>query len=144
MEKVSRAEIPGKEWIEIKVTLDDQGLVKSVQFRAYGCSQVLEAAKAMESKLVGQPLSGISWDGDSHGDVLVREAIQKLQGRFSLPYTPDQELCHCRKIPASKVDQAILLGAKTPEKVKAWTSASSGCGTCRPDIESLIKFRKAK
>jgi NAD(P)H-nitrite reductase large subunit len=30
------------------------------------------------------------------------------------------------------------------ERIRATTSASTSCGTCRPDIEAILKYRLGK
>ncbi len=142
MTKVARAEIPEREWVQLKAEIQG-GKVQSMTFSAFGCHNLLDAATAFTKLAPSQELEALDWEGASHWDLLIREAILKLQGRFDFPYK-EEELCHCRKVPAAKVDNAIVLGAQTPEKVRAWTTASSGCGTCRPNVETLISFRLRK
>lgn len=78
--------------------------------------------------------------GNSHSALLVRELLLKIRGEWKFPYA-DLELCHCRAIPAAAVDQAILCGAHTPETVSAISSASTACGTCRPDVQAILAYR---
>ncbi len=138
-----RAEITNREWVEFSFDIDPAGLIKNASWLSNGCAGLLEAAEGLTQKAKNAKKDGLQWPGSQHWDLLIQEVILKLKGQFALPYK-DEELCHCRKIPTQKVDQAIVLGAHTPEKVKAWTQASSGCGTCRPDVESLIQYRLRK
>jgi bacterioferritin-associated ferredoxin len=135
-----RAEIPRREWVEFELDVDDHNVVNAVRAKVWGCHRLIEAAKRAEETWIRQKLTELKWSGVSHWDLLVSEALDRIQGRFKIP-VEDPETCHCRKIPTSKVDEAIVLGAHTPEKVRAWTSASSGCGTCRPVLETLITYR---
>lgn len=137
--KTVRTEIPGREWMELTVTLEGSKISKA-QFKVWGCFELIQTLEKASKALVGQDLLTFQWSGNRHSDLLFKEAILKLIGTFQLPYT-EVELCHCRKIPTQKVDSAIVLGAHTPEKVKKWTSAGSGCGTCRADTQSIIDFR---
>lgn len=82
-------------------------------------------------------------EGQSPAALCLREAILKLKGEWDYPYK-DEELCHCRAVLTSVVDLAVCLGAHTPRKVSEQTSASTACGTCRPDVEAIIKFRLGK
>jgi bacterioferritin-associated ferredoxin len=139
----ARAEIPDREWIEISLITNSAGLVEAAEIHALGCHELTGVLSDVQKALIGKPLNQIHWEGSSHADLLVSETFLKLQNKFELP-VKEFELCHCRKIPTTVVDNAIVLGAHTPEKVRAWTSASSGCGTCRPEVEKLIQFRLKK
>jgi len=61
------------------------------------------------------------------------------RGEWNPPYT-HEEICHCRAVPTREVEKAIIMGAHTPQKVSRWTSASTACGTCRPDVEKMISY----
>jgi NAD(P)H-nitrite reductase large subunit len=139
----AKAEIPQREWLEIEVTLSPQQKIETLTWHAQGCNGLLLAAEKAAEHMKSKTLSKLDWPGTHHWDLLISEVILRLQGNFKFPLE-DQELCHCRKIQAIKIDEAIVMGAHTPEKVKAWTTASSGCGTCRPEVEKLIQFRLKK
>jgi NAD(P)H-nitrite reductase large subunit len=83
--------------------------------------------------------------GTSHSELLVKELILKARGDWNFPIETNDlstyELCHCRAVSALRVDQAIIAGAHTMEQVRHATSASTGCGTCWPEIEKLINYR---
>ena len=78
--------------------------------------------------------------GNSHSDLLLRELILKARGEWNFPYKED-ELCHCRAVTTKRIDQSIIAGAHTMEQIRKATSASTGCGTCWPQIEKIIKYR---
>lgn len=76
--------------------------------------------------------------GKAPEDLLLKELSLKIQDKW--PLTGDEpELCHCRKIPQINVERAIVLGAHSVEQVRARTSANTGCGTCLPDVERVLK-----
>lgn len=79
------------------------------------------------------PLSSIK----NLNDLLINEFILKCRGEFKLNYEGD-ELCHCRTVQADKVYCAIKQGAKTVADVSRTTLAGTGCGSCRPDIQTLL------
>ena len=133
-----RAEIPNREWVEFEAVVTD-GKVGKLTFKAQGCFQLIEAARKVLG-LNGTEIQNLVWTGLNHWDLLIAEAIDRLTGRYKFPNL-ELELCHCRCIPTAKVDQAIILGAHTVEKVREWTSANTACGTCRPEVEKLIDFR---
>ena len=137
-----RVEIKEREWVEFHFETDPAtGVIKKSSVKAQGCLPLLEAVQKAALGFQGQKLNDIAWNKNSdHWDQLILEALSRLQGMYERPYK-DEEMCHCRKITTDKIEAAIVLGAHTPEKVKAWTTAGSGCGTCRPNVQSLIDFR---
>lgn len=78
--------------------------------------------------------------GLSHSELLLREFLLKLKNQW-VPVYAHEELCHCRKVSAQEVEQAILCGAHTSEAVSRWTGASTACGTCRPEVEKILQER---
>lgn len=111
--------------------------------RVIGCEALLNAVSAIRRSHGDDPKGWPLPTGTDHHDLLIREFILKAKGEWRLPY-PHEELCHCRMIPARVVDQAIVAGAHTPEAVTRATSASSACGTCRPDVEKLLAYRLSR
>ncbi|MFZ4405449.1 MAG: (2Fe-2S)-binding protein [Pseudobdellovibrionaceae bacterium] len=122
---------------EVTVTLHN-GKVKHLQM--VGCSQFLELMN-LNRKKRGDDIS--TWPepkGVSHSELLLKELLLKLKHQWDFPYK-ESELCNCRHVTAQKVDAAILAGAHTIDLVRRWTSASSACGTCQPDVEKIIAYR---
>jgi bacterioferritin-associated ferredoxin len=127
------AEIKGRDFL--KVTS-----LEPFQMEVVGChwllKQLREGYQQYGADLRAWPLP----DGKDHASLLIKELILKLQGKWQHVYTQD-EVCHCRTVSLETVEQALFLGAQTPEMVSKWTSASTACGTCRPDVEKIIQFR---
>ena len=140
---VIRAEIPQREWIEFEFETDGE-LIKALRWKAQACHFVLEQAtkftKQVKNKNFKQYKPQFSQD---HAGLLMAEVWGKLKKEFVSP-KDDLEICHCRKINEDVIDRAVVLGAHTPEKVKEWTSASSGCGTCRNEVQKIIQKRLNK
>lgn len=136
-----RAELQGKDYIEVQCEGDDPrkpGAVQKVSM--VGCARFMDMMLKMK-KHFGLDIS--KWplpEGQDHSSLLLREAILKLRGEWCLPYQ-EEELCHCRTIPTHDVEQAIIAGAHTPEAVTRITSASTACGTCRPNVQKIIQYR---
>jgi bacterioferritin-associated ferredoxin len=131
-----RAELKGRDLLEAEI-IDNR-----VQLKAVGCSELLNLIKSLKAR---EP-DIQKWqlpDGNAHSELLLRELLMKIRGEWHYPYE-HLELCHCRAIPTENVDQAILGGAHTPEKVSRWTSASTACGTCRADVEKILEYRLKK
>lgn len=124
----------GRDFLEF---FEDQG---KGHFRFVGCNELnsflISYRKNHGNDIRKWPLP----QGSTHSELLVKELLLKIKGQWNFPYQAD-ELCHCRCVPTSVVDQAILAGAHTPEAVSRWTSASTACGTCRADVEKIISYR---
>lgn len=127
------AELKGRDLLEAEI------IDNNVQLNVVGCSQLLELVRQLRTKSK-DPRQWTLPTGNSHAELLVRELILKTQGQWAYPYE-SVELCHCRAIPAEDVDQAIIAGAHTPEKVSRQTSASTACGTCRTDVQKILNYR---
>lgn len=131
---------------DIRVTLGERDCLElyfegsRCGVKASGCHALLhfirEKAKAEGNDLQRWTLP----TGVTHEELLLKEALLKLKNNWQYPYE-HEELCHCRAVATQKVDEAIMMGAHTPEKVSRQTSASTACGTCRPDVEKIIAYR---
>ena len=127
---------------ELRLLVESQdGQILKAQLQGIGCLPFLRLLAQYRPQLKGSMEQLAAPVGSGHGEMMLREAILRLQGKWKLPYT-EAELCHCRAVPTEKVDQAILGGFHTVESVGRETSAGTACGTCRPDIEALLKYRK--
>lgn len=131
------AELDGRDRIVFTIYADYR-----CELSAVGCASFLSL---IQSKISSEGTDPRGWalpTENSHVDILVREIILKSKGQWSFPYIHD-ELCHCRAIPAHKVDQAIVAGAHDCASVSRQTGASTACGTCRPDVQKIIDYRLA-
>ncbi|KHD89649.1 MAG: nitrite reductase [Bdellovibrio sp. ArHS] len=139
-----KVELEGRDLIEVDCEGEDlqhPGTVKKVSI--LGCAEFMGMMQTMRRHF-GNDLS--KWplpEGHDHSSLLLKEMILKLRGEWHFPYA-DEELCHCRSVPAHTVDQAVVAGAHTPEVVTRQTAASSNCGTCRPDVQKIIDYRLGK
>ncbi len=139
-----KVQIPVREEILGRVQLDDAGKITDVSLRVIGGPDLLAVATAWRPRwrdCVGQDLSALIVPaGVSTPEILLRELALKLKGEWNYPFSGD-EVCHCRVVSCETIDRAIVVGAHTPKKVSDWTSASTACGTCRPDVEAMISYR---
>jgi len=127
------AELKGQDFIEVDTE-------DSSYLRVIGCSQTLNLLRDIRHQF-GEDTS--VWPlptGTEHGALLLKEALEKQRGQWTFPYL-HEELCHCRSVSTEKVDQTILAGAHTPEQVSRLTSASTACGTCRIEVEKILRWR---
>lgn len=127
-------ELDGRDRIEVRF----EGSSPRVQFR--GCSELMNLMQSMR-KNFGVDIQ--QWPvpkGSSHSEILLRELVLKLRGEWDYPYKED-EVCHCRHVSCQTIDQAIVAGAHNTDTVSRQTSASTNCGTCRPEVQKMIDYR---
>ena len=138
--KSIRVEIPGREEIQLDLELSGDEVLKG-QLKGIGGPEFLHLLEKWRSQLNG-PLKNIPLPpGQKPEAMLIREVLLKARGEWQPPYEQEQ-LCHCRSVATKTVDQAIIAGAHCPKKVSRMTSASTACGTCQPDVEAMIEYRK--
>jgi bacterioferritin-associated ferredoxin len=126
--------LAGRDRIEVNM----DGESPKVSFR--GCTELMGLMQMMR-KNFGINLS--QWPipkGVSHSEILLRELILRLRGEWRYPQG-EAEVCHCRNIACLTIDQAIIAGAHSTEIVSRQTSASTACGTCRPQVQKMIDYR---
>ena len=132
----------GRDFARLEATVTDAGL-SNVQLKLYGCHAFLRAGAKLRTQLEQMNLSEIPLlTAEGHMGQLLNELLLKARGGWVYPYD-EAELCHCRQVATCKVDAAIVHGAVSSEEVSRKTSAGTGCGTCRPDIDKIIEFRQA-
>lgn len=133
-----RAELKGRDLIEIEFSDANPG--EKPRVKALGCTQLLSLVRKFQIQFGQDPKAWPLPKGVSHSELLLKEVLLKSRGQWSFPFQ-EVELCHCRSVPAELVDQAIVAGAHQCEVVGRQTSASTSCGTCRPDVQKIIDFR---
>lgn len=118
---------------------DDNGHMTNVKVVARGCFDLLKQAQALRQTLNG-PISDLKLpSGSDHTSLLARELILRVKGQWLPPYL-DDEICHCRAVETRKVIESIYTGARTALAVSQQTTASTSCGTCRPDVEAMLGY----
>lgn len=142
MRKTYRVEIPLRDLLEVDLEIDG-GQMKTSQFRVLGCSEFLELVESWKTHFQGEIKDLPLPQGRDHSSLLLKELILKIKNEWEVPY-PHEELCHCRQVSTEKIGEAIVCGAHSVEKVARDTSAGTGCGTCRGDIQKLIDHRLEK
>jgi bacterioferritin-associated ferredoxin len=136
-----RVELEGRDFIEVECEGDNPsapGPIKNVSI--LGCAEFMDMMQKMR-KAFGPDIA--KWpvpQATDHSSLLLKEMILRLRGEWAYPYAED-EVCHCRNISTHAIDQAIIGGAHSPEVVTRQTSASSACGTCRPEVQKIIDYR---
>lgn len=117
-----------------------QDVSGKISLRVTGCRELHEKVQMLKNKF-GIDLS--QWqvaEPKDHSDFLIRKLLFQIRKQSS-PYL-HEELCHCRMVPTKRVEDAIFNGAASVEELRRITTASTSCGTCHPDLESLLQFWK--
>ena len=91
--------------------------------------------------------------GDSSEFVLLRDLIRSgeelgarretlLRGNSQAsPHRGGKIVCSCASVDEATIGHACDVGATTVQKLMDATSAGTGCGSCRPEIASMLKAR---
>src|SRR5262249_7182787 len=54
---------------------------------------------------------------------------------------PDSaRICDCNAVTKAEIIEAVLQGARTVAAVSARTRACTGCGSCRPEVERIVRL----
>jgi bacterioferritin-associated ferredoxin len=130
--------LPGRDQIDLELEINGEEIVAG-HVHVVGCLALLEMVNEWKPRLKGSVRKLPVPIGVDHASLLLKELILRVQGVWNPPYK-DEELCHCRGIPTERVNQAITSGCHTPEAVSRVTSASTACGTCRPDVVKQITY----
>lgn len=123
---------------EIEINFSEDG--KILKIKTLACSQTTELISKYRRDY-GMNLN--QWPLPTeldHSSLLLRELLLKFKNQWESPY-PEEEICHCRKVSTQKVEDAIMLGARTSGDVSRLTNASTSCGSCKFDVEKLIDYR---
>lgn len=136
-----RAELKGRDLIEIEFS--EQQPAEKPRVKVIGCTELLSLVRKFQLQFGKDPKSWPLPTGVSHSELLLKEVLLKSRGQWEFPYQ-EAELCHCRSVPTELVDQAIVAGAHECAIVSRQTSASTSCGTCRPEVQKIIDFRLKK
>lgn len=131
--------LKGRDQLRLALVLQGE-LIQDAKLTGVGCPELLQILATWRPKLTGL-LSDLPFpSGNSHSEVLLRELLLKAKGQWQFPYSEEQ-LCHCRAVPTEKVDRAVVSGCHSVAAVSSETSAGTSCGTCKPDIEAILKYR---
>lgn len=106
--------------------------------KAIGPMTLLEALHSLKLTQGTDPKKWNLEKIENNDDLLIHEFLCKIHGKPVLAY-PHEELCHCRMVSAEKVHQAIKQGCRSVKDIARTTLAGTGCGSCRPDTEMILK-----
>jgi nitrogen fixation NifU-like protein len=153
-----------KIWIKVDKKSDT---IKECKWRTFGCASAIastsilsvmatekggmkldDALKIRPQDIVAR-LSGLP-DKKIHcsvlGDKALRAAVndyfKKSGQKERIIKDKANIICRCINITDHDIEEAVLDGKKTFEKVQETTKCSTGCNLCRPRIESMIEQYK--
>jgi len=82
------------------------------------------------------------------GDKALREAIndyfRKSGQKNRIVRKPARIICKCLNVTDHEIEEAVLEGKNTFEKVQHITKAGTACGKCIPKVKELIEFYNHK
>ena len=131
------ASLVGGDSVEATITIQNETLHK-IQWKIVGRLALYAAVEKLNAQMLVHRTKLPIPQEKTPEMLLLRELILKIRGEWG-DAPSDPELCHCRKIPQTHVERAIILGAHTIEKVRARSSANTSCGTCLPEVDALFK-----
>ena len=132
-----RAELKGRDLIEMDFP---ENSTEKVRIRVLGCTECLSLVRKFQMQFGADPKTWPLPIGATHSELLLKEVLLKSRDQWVFPFQ-EEEICHCRSVSTEMVDAAIVAGAHQAEVVSRHTSASTSCGTCRPDVQKIIQFR---
>jgi bacterioferritin-associated ferredoxin len=128
-------ELTGRDRIELSLT--PEGFIKSLN--VMGCAEMQSRLKDYVKQY---GLSINSWGlplEQDHISLMIKILILKAQGKWNPPVL-EEEVCHCRNIKTKIVEMSIVAGAHDTESISRQTTAMTGCGTCKKDVESVLSY----
>jgi len=127
---------------EVSIPFQSQIICEDGRFEVVGSRQLLNMMADLKRLHGAQPEKWpLLLSPQSPEEILINEFIRKSKGETFI-YNHD-ELCHCRMVPTEKVKNAVKLGCHSVAEVSRTTLAGTGCGSCRKDIEDVIKALKS-
>lgn len=150
-ESGSMAAGPG---VRVSFRIDAEACIAAASFETLAC----DAARIVASKLCGAVLGGTVFQASAVSipdlalmagcdvrDPAVR-IVHFAKSAALLPHLGRAAIagpgitCTCFRVPTETIVEAVeRLGLRTPEQVKDATKAGSGCGTCRPQVEAILR-----
>ena len=77
---------------------------------------------------------------ENRADVLFQmAAAPTARGAAAAATAPDTtQICDCNGVSKAQIIEAVLSGARSVQAVCDATRASTGCGSCRPEVEAIV------
>ena len=76
---------------------------------------------------------------ENRADVLFAQVAAPAGTPAAASSTPDTaRICDCNDVSKAQIIEAVLGGARSVQAVCDLTRASTGCGSCRPEVEAIV------
>ena len=76
---------------------------------------------------------------ENRAELLFLSAAATVTRRPDAAATPDTaRVCDCNDVSKAQIVEAVLSGARSVQAVCDATRASTGCGSCRPEVEAIV------
>lgn len=125
--------------------LDDDDVIEVVEQRKSNYRKLI----VREGKLIGAMLVGNTHAAAGlvqlfdRGDELPEDPLEVLcspaVGVVAL--AGERQICNCHKVSEGQICEVIAAGASTVEAVAQACRATTGCGSCKPDVERLLSLK---
>ena len=150
--------------LKLTFKLDAEGRIADAKFQTFGCASAIASSSALTEMVKGMTLEeteqvtnrdiaeflGGLPDQKMHCSVMGREALEAAIENYRTGGTGRKILegkvvCNCFGITEEEITRVIRdNGLHTVEEVTNYCKAGGGCGSCIPDIETLIKETHAR
>ena len=152
-----------KIWIKIDKEKD---IITDIKWSTFGCASAIASTSVMSEMVKGMKLDKamkitpqdimkelgglpkIKVHCSVLGDKALRAAINDYYKRSGQEKRVKEEkaqvICTCLNVSDHDIEEAVLDGAFTFEKVQYKTKVGTGCGNCIPRVKKMIKMYKEK
>ena len=148
--------------LKLTFKLDENGRIKEVGFKTFGCASAIASASALTEMVKGMTLEEASRITDQdiadylgglpkekmHCSVMGREALEKAIAHYKGEPVAEAEgkiICECFGVTEPEIERVVRdHDLKTVEEVTNYTKAGGGCGNCIETIQEIIDRVRAQ
>ena len=148
--------------LKLTFKLDENGRIKEVGFKTFGCASAIASASAMTEMVKGMTIEEAAKITDEdianflgglpkekiHCSVMGREALEKAIAHYkgeTVPGLEGEVICECFGVTKPEIERVVRdHGLKTVEEVTNYTKAGGGCGGCVDKIQEIIDQVRAE
>ena len=148
--------------LKLTFKLDDNGRIKEVSFKTFGCASAIASASALTEMIKGMTIEEAAKVTDEdianylgglpkekmHCSVMGREALEKAIAHYkgeAVPGLEGEVICECFGVTKPEIERVVRdHDLKTVEEVTNYTKAGGGCGGCIDKIQEIIDQVRAE